>query len=171
MKDMKPLLAGIKLLACDFDGVFTDGTVFQDQDGKEMVKCSRKDGLGINLLQQHGIEVAVVSKETNPVVSRRCQKMKIPCYQAVDTGEGKAEILKRLAEEKGLSLEQVAFMGDDLNDVPALKIAGLAITVADGHFNVKKIADYVTKAPGGQHAVREVAELILIAKGVNLDQF
>ncbi len=164
-------LSRVMLLGCDFDGVFTDGTVFQDQNGIESVRCSRKDGLGVDLLKRHGIEVFVISKETNPVVTKRCEKMGIPCVQAVNTSEGKAEILKRLAQEKGLKPEEVAFMGDDLNDIPAMKFAGVAITVADGHEANKRIAHYITQAKGGKHAVREVAELILQAKGINLEQF
>lgn len=171
MEELMEKLKKIQLLACDFDGVFTDGTVFQNQNGEEMVQCSRKDGLGINLLQRHGIVVYVISKETNPIITKRCQKMKIDCVQAVDTSEGKAEILKRLIEKRGLTFDNVAFMGDDLNDIPAMESAGVAITVADGHAANKKIAHYITKAAGGKHAVREVAELILRAKSVNLDQF
>lgn len=170
-EELAEILSKAKLLVCDFDGVLTNGTVTQDENGIESVQCSRKDGLGINLLQRHGIEVIVISKETNPVVAKRCQKMKIGCIQAVESSEGKAEILERLMKERGLDRSQVAFMGDDLNDIPAMKLAGVAITVADGHRANKAIAHYTTVAGGGQHAVREVAELILEAKGILMIQF
>jgi len=157
-------LKKIKLLALDFDGVMTDGTVFVNENGAESVQCSRKDGEGIARLLQRGIAVHVLSKEENPVVAQRCKKLRIPCDQAIRDGEGKREILERISKTSGLEPDRVAYIGDDLHDVPPLQYAGLAITVADGHPDVIKIADYVTRASGGQHAVREVAELILSAQ-------
>lgn len=159
--DMNLKFKKIKLLAMDFDGVMTDGMVYINQKGEEMVRCSRKDGLGIEMLRRAGISACVISKEANSVVTARCNKLKIPCWQKVENGEGKAEILKRIMAEQGLFSEEVAYLGDDLNDLEPLKVAGIAITVADGHEAVKKVADYVTKAKGGEHAVREVCELIL----------
>lgn len=164
-------LKKIKLIASDFDGVFTDGTVFTDQSGIESVQCSRKDGLGIELLKRHGLSLHVISKERNPVVTARCNKLKITCDQAVEKSEGKVEILRRIMHDLNLQREQVAYIGDDLNDIPALKEAGIAITVADGHPAVIKIVDYVTKAFGGKHAIREIVELILTAKGISLNKF
>lgn len=164
-------LKAVKLLAFDFDGVMTNGKVRVDQNGIESVECSRKDGLGIDLLKKYNILVYVISKETNPVVARRCEKLQIPYRQAVMDSEGKREILARITEEINLSPEQVAFMGDDLNDVGALEFAGVALTVSDGHPKVKRICDYITAVAGGQHAVREVTELILKAKGIKLDKF
>ncbi|MBI4120761.1 MAG: HAD hydrolase family protein [Parcubacteria group bacterium] len=155
----------IRLVCSDFDGVFTDAMVYTDQNGVESVRCSRRDSLGINMLKRVGISVHVISKETNPVVATRCKKMGIEYDQAVDSGEGKAEIMKRVALNAGLDLSQVAFIGDDINDVPALKIAGLAVTVADGHYLAKEIAHYTTKARGGEHAIRELCEYILTAQG------
>lgn len=159
-------LSRIRLLALDFDGTLTDGTVCVSEDGKETVQCSRKDSLGIDMLKKAGIIVCVISKETNPVVSMRCAKMKIACFQAIETGEGKREILARIMKEDGFSIDQVCYIGDDVNDVPALKFAGTSITVADGHEDAKEVADYITKARGGKHAVREVCELILAAKEI-----
>ena len=152
----------------DFDGVMTDGCVYVDQDGREMVKCSRKDGLGIALLKKHDIKVAVISKETNPVVAARCQKLQIQCEQAIATGEDKLAVLKRMAQAHGLDLEQVAYIGDDFNDIDVLQAVGLAITVADGQPSVKEVCSYITQAAGGQHAVREACEKILLSQGVRL---
>lgn len=164
----KNKLKKIKLLALDFDGVLTDGMVYVDQAGGEVVRCSRKDGLGIDMLKRAGIEVCVISKETNPVVSARCKKLDVRCWQSVNDGEGKAEILKRIAEDRNIPLKEIAYMGDDLNDIGPLTISGAAFTVADGHASVKKICGYVTSRKGGDHAVREVCELILTAKGKEL---
>ena len=165
---LKEKLKKIKLLAMDFDGVMTDGTVYIDQDGIETVRCSRKDGLGIEMLKRAGILACVISKETNPVVTARCDKLKIKCWQKVENGESKAEILERIMAEQGLTKEEVAYMGDDLNDMAPLQAAGIAFTVADGHPLVKKISDYITRAKGGGHAVREICELILEARGTDL---
>lgn len=156
----------IKLLAMDFDGIMTDGHVYVGQDGGETVFCSRKDGMGINLLKKAGIDACVISSELNPVVSARCKKLGIPCWQNVESTNGKLGILQKIAGEKGLAVEEVAYMGDDVNDLAALEYAGLSLTVLDGHPDVKAIANYVTSAIGGKHAVREVCELILQSKGL-----
>ena len=151
-------LRRLKLIAFDFDGVFTDGKVIVDQDGRESVVCSRKDTLRFPELKERGIELVVISKEKNPIVGRRCEKMRVECLQGVDD---KLAALKQLIEIKGLSPEQVAFMGDDINDFKCLEFAGIAFTVADGNHECKKIADYVTLRRGGNHAVREVCDMIL----------
>lgn len=159
-------LSHIRLLALDFDGTFTDGFVYVAENGTETVRCSRKDSLGIEMLKNAGILVCVISKETNPVVSLRCQKMGAPCFQSVLTGEGKREILARIMKENGFSPAEVVYVGDDVNDVSALQFAGIGITVADGHKKAKEVSDYVTSACGGEHAVREVCDLILAAKKI-----
>lgn len=155
----------VRLVCADFDGVFTDAMVYTDQNGVESVRCSRRDSLGINMLKRAGIGVHVISKETNPVVATRCRKMGVACDHSVESGEGKAEIMQRVAREAGFDLSQIAFVGDDVNDIAALKIAGFAVTVADGHPLVKDAAHYTTKARGGEHAIRELCEFILNAQG------
>jgi len=157
-------LAKIKVLALDFDGVLTDSYVYFRQDGMETVRCSRKDSLGTNMLQKAGIGVVVISKETNPVVAARCKKMNVDFFHGIDTGDQKLDILNRYLKEKGVSLEETAYMGDDINDLECLKAVGVSITVADGHPDCKAIADYITEGKGGEHAVREVCDLILTAK-------
>ncbi|OHA20400.1 MAG: hypothetical protein A2849_01325 [Candidatus Taylorbacteria bacterium RIFCSPHIGHO2_01_FULL_51_15] len=163
--DLQSKLKGIKLVATDFDGIHTDGCVYVDEGGKESVRCSRKDGLGILMLKRAGIEVHVISKETNQVVAARCKKLKITYDQGVHDSDGKLEILRRIVTERGLMPEQVLYMGDDLNDKAPLEYAGIAVTVSDGHPSLASICDYVTKNGGGHHAIREVAELILEAQG------
>jgi len=162
-------LCKIKMLGFDFDGIFTDGKVFFRQDGIETVVCSRKDSLGTNMLQANNIYLCVISKEANSVVAERCKKMGIDYVQAVKTGKGKKEVLQQIAKEKGFSASEVSFMGDDVNDLKALGWAGVAFTVADGHPKVKKVADYITQKNGGDHAVREVCELILKKRGFDLN--
>ncbi len=163
LKEAKSL---IKLLALDFDGVMTDGLVYVDQNGREHVRCSRKDGMGIDLLKKNAIEVCVISTEKNPVVLKRCQKLKIPCTQGIESSDGKGEILKKFVKDKGFNLKEVAYVGDDVNDIVPLKLAGVAITVADGHPVVKQTCHYIASSRGGDHAVREICDLILEAKKV-----
>lgn len=164
---LKKKLQQIKLLALDFDGVLTDGTVYVDQEGREMVRCSRRDSMGILLLKKHGIDVVVVSKETNPVVAIRCKKMGVRCIQGINDGSGKREALRTYMKEKGFTADDVAYMGDDVNDIAVDDAVGVMISVADGYELLCNIASYVTHARGGEHAVREVCEMILQAKGIH----
>ncbi|MBD3235800.1 MAG: HAD hydrolase family protein [Candidatus Eisenbacteria bacterium] len=151
-------LGHIRLLVTDFDGVFTDDSVRVDQDGRESVVCSRADGLGLEMLRRAGLPVVVLSKERNPVVAARCRKLELPCVQAVDD---KGPALVRLAQEHGCGLREVAFVGNDLNDLPAMQVAGLGIAVGDAHREVRARADFVLSRPGGRGAVRELCERIL----------
>jgi YrbI family 3-deoxy-D-manno-octulosonate 8-phosphate phosphatase len=170
MQQNPPLnLQRIKLLATDFDGIHTDGLVYTDQDGHEMVRSSRIDSLGLDLLRrQTDVTLCVISKETNQVVAARCNKLQIPCYQAVETGEGKLDILKRVMAEQQLNPADVLYMGDDLTDIPILRCVGIPITVPHAHPLVKEVCLYVTKAPGGNGAIREVCEMLLVARGMEL---
>ncbi|MBP7828539.1 MAG: HAD hydrolase family protein [Kiritimatiellae bacterium] len=150
--------AGVKLLALDFDGVMTDNRVLVDQDGKESVLCHRGDGMGVGLLKKAGVEVVVISMEPNPVVSARCRKLKIDCIQNCDK---KLKALQQLAAARGLKPRDVAFVGNDINDLECLGWVGLPVAVADAEPAVLKVAAYVTRRPGGFGAVREVADKIL----------
>lgn len=167
-KSIKKKFNNIKVLAMDFDGVMTDGCVYVNQNGQETVKCSRKDGLGIAMLKRSKIEVLVISKEVNPVVTARCQKLKIKCWQKIKNSSSKFKILNKAATKMKIGLSEVAYIGDDLNDLDVFGRVGLSITVADGHNKLKERADYITGAKGGEHAVREVCELILSSKGIDL---
>lgn len=156
----------VKLLALDFDGTLTDGFVYTGQDGNESVRCSRRDGLGINALKRFGIDVVVISTETNSVVAVRCKKLGIESFSGI-SGDKKLDVLKKCMKKKEILRSQIAYMGDDVNDIGCLEFAGVAITVADGHESCKYHADYVTKRTGGNHAVREVCDLILKDRGVS----
>jgi len=159
--DLNQSLKKIRMLVLDFDGTLTDGKVFVDQNGIESVCCSRKDSLGLDMVQGEGIRVTVISKEKNQVVKARCEKMGVEIWNGVDTGEGKLEILIRLTSSYGLTREEVLYIGDDINDLPCMKFAGIAATVADGHSECKKIAHVITENKGGNHAVREICDLLL----------
>jgi N-acylneuraminate cytidylyltransferase len=153
-------LAAVRLLVLDFDGVMTDDRVWVDQDGRESVACSRSDGMGIERLKQAGLEVVVLSKETNPVVAARCRKLNIACSQGVDE---KLPTLARLVAERGLDPLQVAYLGNDVNDMPPLSWVGMPIAVADARPEAAAVARWRTSKAGGSGAVREVCEWLISA--------
>jgi len=151
------LIQNIELIIFDFDGVFTDNSVFIDQNGIETVKCSRSDGLGLRRLDELGIKYCIVSTETNPVVTTRAKKLKIPVTQGHDD---KLSVVRKLALENNINMNNIAFMGNDINDKECLDEVGLPIVVADAFSEVIKKAKYRTKKPGGYGAVREVCDMI-----------
>ncbi|MFZ1414483.1 MAG: HAD hydrolase family protein [Defluviicoccus sp.] len=152
------LLRPIKLLVLDFDGVMTDNRVLVMEDGREGVLCSRGDGFGFDLLRAINFPALVISKEGNPVVGARCRKLKIPCEQGIGD---KLPVLERLVRERGLTLAQVAYMGNDLNDLDCMRACGVAIAPSDAHPAVLAIASVITNAQGGFGAVREICDLIV----------
>ncbi len=160
-KDLS-ILKNICLLVLDFDGVMTDNRVLVGQNGKESVICHRGDGWGITQLKKHGVKVIVISTETNPVVSARCQKLDIECVQGC---EDKKKALDEIIKKKSFKINQVAFVGNDNNDRQVMEYAGVAIAVSDSVSEIIKVADFVTTQKGGFGAVREVADWILTVQG------
>lgn len=156
-RNLEDLLSTIRLVAFDFDGVFTDNRVYVFEDGRESVACSRSDGPGLRKLERLGIHSIVISTETNPVVSERCNKLGIRCSQGV---EDKLAVLSRVADELGVPLSRAAFVGNDINDLDCLKVVALPIVVNDSHQEVMPYALYRTSANGGYGAVREVCDLL-----------
>jgi YrbI family 3-deoxy-D-manno-octulosonate 8-phosphate phosphatase len=155
------LLSPIKLLVLDFDGVLTDNRVLVGQDSSESVLCHRGDGLGIEMLKQTNIEACVLSKETNPVVAARCGKLGLECIQGCDD---KLTALRQKAKARYLRSDEVAYMGNDVNDLDCMRWVGLPIAVADATDEVKTVARWVTTQRGGHGAVREVCELVVKAR-------
>ena len=158
IQDLAEKINLLRLIVTDFDGVWTDGKVYFSQTGEEAVVCSRKDSLRVKEVQAQGIKIAVISKEGNPVVAERCRKMKVECFQGVDD---KPPLLKRLLEREAVRPENTAYVGDDINDLDCLRFVGIPMTVADGHPDCKEAALYVTSRNGGDHAMREIFDLIL----------
>ena len=155
-RDLERTVREIGLIVFDFDGVFTDNTVYVSQEGVESVRCWRGDGLGRRKLERLGLPAMIVSTEANPVVSKRAAKLRIRCEQAV---EDKSVLVRSIASELGLTLAQVAFVGNDINDLTCMSVVGLPIAVADAHSDVLSCVRYRTSAPGGRGAVREVCDL------------
>lgn len=151
-------LSNIQLLVSDFDGVMTDNRVMVDQDGNESVWCNRGDGMGVSMLRDAGVEVLVLSTEANSVVAARCKKLNIECVQ---NSKDKLEALKEIADKRGLNPEQIAYIGNDINDLRCMEWVGTAVSPADGEQVIKNLSKIVTIKNGGYGVVRELASLIL----------
>ena len=161
MKKTAKKLKAIQLLVFDFDGVFTDNRVWVHQDGTEMVACNRSDGLAIKLLEALSLETMILSKEKNPVVLARAQKLKIPCVHGID--DKRAYLETHLAKLK-LKFSDIGYVGNDVNDVPVMRLAGCSMAVKDAYPEAKQVADLILKCLGGHGAIREVCELVARAK-------
>ena len=153
-------LSKVRLVVFDFDGVFTDNSVYVDQNGSESVRCSRLDGFGLAALRSNGVVSFVLSTEKNSVVSARCKKLRIDCYSGIDD---KGLFLSAHLKKVGISPENVAYAGNDINDIDCLTMVGFPIIVADSHPSVFRCARYITKSPGGHGAVREICDFIVAA--------
>lgn len=157
-KKVIKVIQNIKLVIFDFDGVFTDNSVFIDQNGVESVRCSRSDGLGLRLLDKMNIQYCIVSSESNSVVISRAKKLDIDVTHGHDD---KLPIVKKIAKDKKINMRNIAYVGNDINDIDCLQIVGLPIAVADSFPEVLSIAKYKTKRLGGYGAVREVCDLLM----------
>ncbi|MDX1756723.1 MAG: HAD hydrolase family protein [Marinobacter sp.] len=155
--------AGIKLLALDVDGVMTAGTLLFSARGDELKAFNILDGLGIKMLMQTGVEVAVITGRSSPLTEKRMTDLGI--RHLMQGREDKHIALQELSGNLHIDAEAIAYMGDDLPDLSAIQYAGLGLTVPNGHWYVRQRVDYCTRAPGGSGAVREACELILQAQG------
>ena len=155
-------LQKIKLLALDVDGVLTDGTIYISPAGEVFKGFNAKDGMGISCALRNNLQIAVITGRQSPIVERRCEELGIKLFmQGV---KDKRLALQKMAQELGLTREEIAYMGDDLNDIPAFKASGLSLVPADGSIEVLAVADIITKAKGGRGAVREAITMILAAQ-------
>ena len=156
------ILQGIRLLATDVDGVLTDAGMYYAESGDEWKKFNARDGMGLKLLQRAGIITAIVTQERTKIVTRRAEKLAIPeLHQGV---MDKASLVRAMATRHGLALSQVAYIGDDMNDLETLKVVGFSATPADGIPQIIAAVDYVCQKKGGEGAVREISEMILAAQ-------
>ena len=152
----------IKYLFLDVDGVLTDGKLYFGKSGEELKVFSVKDGQGIRLLQQNGIKVGIISARESEIVTQRANELNIsPLFQ---NEKDKTSKLEEFIAASSLTLDQVAFLGDDLPDLRVIKMVGLGLCVGDSSEQVIKSADWKTEKNGGHGAIREVAELILSAQ-------
>jgi 3-deoxy-D-manno-octulosonate 8-phosphate phosphatase (KDO 8-P phosphatase) len=152
-------LSKVRLLALDVDGTLTDGGLYYSDNGEEFKKFNVKDGQGMKLLMQSGVDIAIASASSSTSTLHRAKKLGIThVYVGV---EDKLQVLRSLCDQLGITLEQVAYVGDDVNDLPALQAVGCPLTVQDAVDDVKQVAIGVTKNMGGQGAVREICDLLI----------
>ena len=156
----------IQMLLFDVDGVLTDGT-FERHGDEEIKRFHSRDGVGFVLARRAGLKAGLISGRSSHAVEHRARELKLD-FIRLGTDD-KLSAFREALEQEGLSEQRVAFMGDDLTDLPVLSRAGLSAAVADAHSEVKSRVDYVTRARGGYGAVRELVDQILTAKGVLKD--
>ena len=162
-QDLLARAAKVRLFIFDVDGVLTDGSLSYGPDGEMVKTFNVQDGLGIKLLQEAGIKTAIISARRTPIVLARAKDLGIEYVH--QGGHDKLTPFKALLEQLGLTEEQVAFIGDDVVDLPILTRAGLAVSVPNGRPEVHARAHYITEAAGGRGAVREACEYVLRATG------
>ena len=157
-------LNNIRLLLLDVDGVLTDGAIIYDDKGVQTKVFDSRDGMGMRLLVDAGIQVGIVTGRQSGALSHRCANLGIDLvFEGVSD---KAAVLTTVCDRTGIAAEHIAFMGNDLPDLPLMHRVGLAVAVADAHEIVIARSDVVTEAGGGRGAVREVCEMILKSQGL-----
>ncbi|HKJ70144.1 MAG TPA: HAD-IIIA family hydrolase [Gammaproteobacteria bacterium] len=156
-------MAAVRLLVLDVDGVLTAGGIFMDDDGREYKRFDVRDGHGIKLLQRFGVAVAIITGRRSGVVEQRARELGIE--HVIQGALRKGEAFTELLAATGADAERVAMVGDDVVDLPVMVRAGLGLTVADAHPEVRTRAHWITESPGGHGAVREIADRLLRAQG------
>lgn len=148
-------MISIKLLVYDFDGVMTDNKVFVDMHGNELVQVSRADGLGIVEIRKLGIQQMILSSETNPVVSARAKKLDLFCLQGV---KNKVQALTDYCKAHHISFTDVAYVGNDINDLDVMNLVGTTFCPADAHGSIKEISKCILSSKGGEGVSREILD-------------
>lgn len=164
LRAVRAIAGNIKMLILDVDGVLTDGGIILDNDGNEYKSFHVRDGHGIKMLIRAGIHVAIITGRHSTVVERRAHELGIT--EVFQKCRDKRIAYKKLIEQYALEDREVAYIGDDIVDVPIMALAGLPVAVADATEDTKRYALFVTKSRGGRGAVREVTDFILKAKGI-----
>lgn len=156
--------AHIKAIFFDVDGVLTDGQIIYDEAGKETKNFNVKDGYIIGHLKKAGIITGAISGRESAATARRCAELKVEfCHQGI---LNKMSVFEKLIKHYGLRAKEVAFIGDDINDLPILRKVGLSACPLDTFDYIKERVDLITRVKGGQGALREVADLVLAARGL-----
>ena len=164
MQDILEKAAKVKLVIFDVDGVLTDGSLFYDNDGQEYKAFNSRDGHGMKMLQGSGVKVGIITGRTSNVVTHRMANLGVTnVYQGqLD----KVPAFEQMISDLGVGADEVAYVGDDVVDLPVMRKVGLAIAVADAHAFVKEHAHWTTPNGGGRGAARDVCELIMRGHGV-----
>lgn len=160
--------AKIEYFFADVDGTLTDGTISYSPNGELLKGFSLRDGTGYFLLRQAGIKTGIITTEDSPIVTRRVEKLKIDEY--IFGTSKKLDRMKAFAEKNNISLDQIAFIGDEINDLKLLCECGLSFAVRDADNRLIKVCDIVCDKKGGQGAFREAVEILLILRGIDIDE-
>jgi N-acylneuraminate cytidylyltransferase len=151
-------LITVKAVVTDFDGVHTDNLVYVDENGNESVRCSRSDGMGIAALREAGFKLLILSKEQNPVVSRRGEKLNVEVIQGCDD---KLEALKIWLASQNISSQQCIYVGNDINDLECLQFVGISVSPSDAHESVSHAVTWRLSNLGGRGAIREMSDVLI----------
>lgn len=157
-------MSRIRILVLDVDGVLTDGSIYISDHGYEMKAFNSRDGHGIKLLQRAGIETAIITGRISKALEHRTEELGI--RHVFQNAKDKREAILKLSSELGIDTGEMAYMGDDVVDIPAMVLCAMSFAPSDAMDIVKEKADYVTKLPGGKGAVREAVEVILKNEGL-----
>jgi len=169
MQDILARAAKIKLLVFDVDGVLTDGSLYLTEQGEELKAFNSRDGHGMKMLQSTGVDIAIITGRTSNIVNHRMQELEIKhVYQGQ---KDKLLAYQKLLTQLGITSEQVAYIGDDIVDLPVMRKVGLSVAVQDAHHFVKKHAHWLTPSNGGKGAGRDICELIMQARGTLDSEF
>lgn len=166
-KELQERAAKIKWFFCDIDGTLTDGCVYYSPEGELLKKFSLRDGTGFFLLRQAGIKTGFITTENSPIVEQRAKKLKIDKY--IFGTHRKLEAMQDFVSQEGLTLDNIAFIGDELNDVKLLNACGLGIAVGDATLQAKDAACMICEHAGGDGAFREAVERFLASRLVNIE--
>ena len=162
VKSPRKVFKELKLFATDVDGVLTDAGMYYGESGEELKKFNTRDGMGIKLLQAEGVMIAIITMEQTKIVARRAKKLGVT--EVFQGAKDKVSVLAHLSEKFNIPFEQMAYMGDDVNDVGALQTVGYAAAPADCVDQVRQMVHYICQKKGGEGAVREVIDMILAAR-------
>lgn len=168
LDSLKAKAQNIKWLFTDVDGTLTDGCVYYSPQGELLKKFSLRDGTGFFLLRQAGIKVGIITGENSPIVEQRAKKLNVD--KLILGGVPKVAKLKEFLDSEGLAFDNIAYVGDDLNDIKLLHLSGLGFAVGDADTRAKDAADFVVSKSGGKGAFRESVERLLNLKDIDIDQ-
>lgn len=165
-REVRELLSRVKLLVMDVDGTLTDGKVYYSVRGEELKVFSIRDGMGIGLMNIAALPTAIITSEDTEIVTARAKKLNI--QHVILGSRDKEKDLRSLAAKLNIELQEIAYIGDDINDIPALQISGIAACPNNAVESVKSICNFIAKSDGGNGAVRELIEAILLSKNLSI---
>ncbi len=161
-------ILSVKILITDVDGVMTDAGIYYSERGEELKRFSMRDGMGLELVRKFlDLRVIIITGENSPIVSRRAEKLNISdVYLGI---RDKAAIVEEIAQLTGMSAQNFCYVGDDVNDLRAMKMCGFRVAPSDAVSQIKAVADYITDAKGGHGVLREVADLLLYVNNLEIN--